>query len=61
MYFNVHVKFYHLRTLILRWLYTVKFKFRKTKGTAVNTAINTSIERLSLDKASKISAVSVCS
>lgn len=29
--------------LILKWLYTVKFKFRKAKGTTVNTAINTSI------------------
>jgi len=36
---SVDDHFYHL-TLILRWLYIVKFKFSKAKGTAVHTAMN---------------------
>lgn len=36
--------FYNL-TLILRWLYTMKWSFRKAEGTGVNIAMNKSLKK----------------
>lgn len=41
---SVDNNFYNL-TLILRWLYIMKFKFRKAKGTTVNIAMYESLKK----------------
>lgn len=43
MQFCGHLFFFYLRILSLKWLYIVKFKFRKAKGTAVDIPMNKSI------------------